>query len=689
MLIAGIPDNLVAGVLEVTLKEAWWKPQRDSPRPPKPIQSRQAMGRGKQKSIGREPSRVDRQFRTSAAAAFAFALMLFVLLAGPSPAQAAIPFERCEEAGAEEWECATVPVPLDWTGQVPGAIDLEVRRYRPPGTPDPSAKLPFVALAGGPGQSATSVAGLFPRALAPALDEYQLIVYDQRGTGLSGPLFCPDFKEEELETEDGEIDLTEFTRRQIERCAEQLGPKRAFYTTLDSARDINWIRESLDAPRIGIGGISYGTYVSAVYAQQFPNHTDRIILDGVVPPNGGMPAFNLETFTAARQVLRRQCDGGRCSEVTPTPVGDVRRVVGRMSGSKEQSLFHAIESGDLNPALRGGQPAALRAKIKGDGALLRRFLKLAGAGDGDAAKASEASDEDLSQELRQNSQTLQVTTRCTDLVPPWPQSMAPGAERNRLYSNALTAIPNGRYLPFGKPAVQISAAASFCLRWPLTDTGPPPPHPAFPDVPTLIINGTADLRTPADSAIEAARDFAPGAELVLVEGYGHSVLGRAECVESAVASFFADQPVGDPCADADEWARIESLPPRSIRQVKPAAGIGGKRGRTVASVLDTFNDSIWVLNVRLATGLTKASTRGLRGGKFTYASTPKRLSLRFKRLAYVPGVKLNGKLSSTGGEFVGQLRIRGKKAARGKLRFKANGTLFGRLNGKRVRYRPN
>lgn len=32
-LIAGIPDNLVAGVLEVTLKEAWWKPQRDSLRP--------------------------------------------------------------------------------------------------------------------------------------------------------------------------------------------------------------------------------------------------------------------------------------------------------------------------------------------------------------------------------------------------------------------------------------------------------------------------------------------------------------------------------------------------------------------------------------------------------------------------------------------------------------------------------
>ena len=632
-----------------------------------------------------------RRYRLGVGLAAVLALgLLFLLSTGLTPAGAAIPFERCQEEGAEDWECAKHTVPLDWTGKVPGTIDLEVRRYRPPGSPDPSAKLPFVALAGGPGESATGAASLFSQAYSPALADYQLIVYDQRGTGLSGALYCPALKGEELEADD--TVPPDVDRKVIARCAEQLGPKRAFYTTVDSTRDIDSIRQALGAPRIGIGGVSYGTYVSAVYAQQYPARTDRIILDGVVDPGAGISPFNLPTLGAVPRVLREQCEGGRCAKVTSTPVGDLRRIVGRVSAQEEQALVSAIIAGDSNPALRGGQPAAFRSRVNGDKAPYQRFLRLAGSGDeGEAAQTSGSSEDRLAQELRVNSQTLQVTTRCTDLAPPWPQAIPPGSQRNRLFSNALAAVPPNKYSPFGRPALtgggQAITSGSFCLKWPLTDSAPLPEHPPFPDVPTLIVNGTADVRTPAENAIEAARDFTTDGELVLVEGYGHALVDRVECLEAVYEDFFADQSIGDPCAGTDAWAEIQPLPPRKLRQVKPDRGIRGKRGRTLAAARATVDDAEWVF---FADGALKSTTDGLRGGKFKYEFDVKTRKARFvlKRLSYVPGVRLSGELlRKASGKITGRVRIRGKKAARGKLNFKPNGNVVGRLNGNRVRYR--
>ncbi len=615
-------------------------------------------------------------------------LLAFLLLSAwlAAPAHAAIPFERCEEVGAEDWECATHTVPLDWSGKTPGTIDLEVRRYRPPGSPDPSAKLPFVALGGGPGESATNIADLFSRALAPALADYQLIVYDQRGTGLSGPLYCPALKDEELEGDDS--DPYDVNRREAARCAGSLGAKRAFYTSLDSARDIDSIRQALDAPRVGISGISYGTYVAAVFAQQYPARTDRIVLDSVVPPTG-LPAFGLDTFEAIPRVLHEQCEGGRCAGVTPAPVGDLRRIISQARAPElELILFRSLFNGDLNSPLRGGQPAAFRSKVKGDTAPFERFYSLA-LGFDEAAGAGGSGEDELQQQLREFSSALNITTRCTDLTPPWPRSTPPGAERNRLFRNALAAVPRDSYFPFGRPAVSGNTTAGNCLRWPLTNSAPPPEHPPFPDVPTLILNGTADIRTPAENAIEAARDFAPDAGLVLVEGYGHSLLVNVECTEAAVASFFAGQPIGDPCAGTDEWAEIEPLPPRTLRQVRPLSGSRGKRGRTLAAAIATVEDARWVTRVKRASGFSKFTTGGLRGGRLNGDGKRKRARLALKRLTYVRGVRLGGKLklSLEDGSVAGRVRVRGKKAARGRLKFRPNGNVVGRLGGKRVRYR--
>ena len=60
---------------------------------------------------------------------------------------------------------------------------------------------------------------------------------------------------------------------------QRAGAKRRFYSSIDSARDIDLLRAQLGLDRIAIGGISYGTYVSQVYARLFPSRTERLLLD--------------------------------------------------------------------------------------------------------------------------------------------------------------------------------------------------------------------------------------------------------------------------------------------------------------------------------------------------------------------------------------------------------------------------
>jgi hypothetical protein len=73
-----------------------------------------------------------------------------VAAGAPGDAAAALRFQPCPDANGVE--CATLQVPLDRTGRVPGTVSLFVRRVeaRP-------SRGTMLLLAGGPGQSSASV----------------------------------------------------------------------------------------------------------------------------------------------------------------------------------------------------------------------------------------------------------------------------------------------------------------------------------------------------------------------------------------------------------------------------------------------------------------------------------------------------------------------------------------------------
>src|SRR5438445_13901413 len=99
------------------------------------------------------------------------------------PFAAALTFAPCQASPG--FDCATLPVPLDRSGGIGGTITLGVERRAAALAPAASAVL---ALAGGPGQATLPLDDFIAKTMSPALATRDLILFDQRGTGTSGPL---------------------------------------------------------------------------------------------------------------------------------------------------------------------------------------------------------------------------------------------------------------------------------------------------------------------------------------------------------------------------------------------------------------------------------------------------------------------------------------------------------------------
>src|ERR1700758_5435576 len=151
-------------------------------------------------------------------------LLLTAGLASAPAARASAPsLSPC--ASAPGFYCTTIAMPLDRSGATPGTVNLAVEVHFAGSSQSQTA---LVALAGGPGQAALPLAPFVLKALAPALATRDLIVFDQRGTGSSGPLSCPAL----------EVLFAGTVAQQLERCALQIGPARGAFTTAESVEDI-------------------------------------------------------------------------------------------------------------------------------------------------------------------------------------------------------------------------------------------------------------------------------------------------------------------------------------------------------------------------------------------------------------------------------------------------------------------
>src|SRR5439155_4048850 len=69
-----------------------------------------------------------------------------------------------------------------------------------------------------------------------------------------------------------------------QQCEAHSARMLAHVGTQDAARDMDVLRQALGDRRLDYLGFSYGTFLGATYADLFPTHVGRFVLDGAIDP---------------------------------------------------------------------------------------------------------------------------------------------------------------------------------------------------------------------------------------------------------------------------------------------------------------------------------------------------------------------------------------------------------------------
>jgi pimeloyl-ACP methyl ester carboxylesterase len=602
------------------------------------------------------------------------ALQVLLLAAGlvlfaPPPAGGAVAFGPCD--APPPLQCASLDVPLDRSGQVPGVVRLAAVRRLAPTNPTNSA---VVAFAGGPGQAATPLAVPFGDVMAPALATRDLLVFDQRGTGGSTPLRCAFFG----------TSLTAIGNR----CAGEIGAARAYYTTPASVEDLETLRAQIGYAKLVLYGVSYGTKVALEYAARHPDRVESLVLDSLVLPNGP-DTLQRSTFAAMRRVLGDLCANDACANISRDPAADLAGQVKRLgrkplrgrltdgsgrrlkAGMSRSDLLNILLSGDNNPTLRAELPAALTSARRGDSSPL---LRLAARSAGIINLRRQAGGSDFSD-------AVFAATICEEGTFPWDRAVG-GRARAKQAKARVTELGDELFYPFDGSSALATEIIELCVGWPVAAPAPAPTGP-IPNIPTLVINGAADLRTPLEDA-NRIREFIPGAQVLQIPHTGHSAAAsddsQEHCALRGVTQFFRNEPV-TPCASSLNPFTPTRVAPTRLQRLP---GIGGKSkvGKTISAAVLTGEDMRrQIIGDLLALGQLPRRAGGLRGGNVTVSSEG---VLSLHHVVYVPGVEVSGRVPLRS-DATQILDIRGAAAARGHIVVTPK-TITGTLGGRRVSF---
>ncbi len=194
---------------------------------------------------------------------------------GGLPDPPSISWAPCADEAVAGFDCADVPVPLDWADARGPAMTVRLRR-RLAVTDPPRGSLWM--LEGGPGAPGAWMLTFADRT-AVAHPDLDILVVDHRGTGESGELRCdPSTDPPSLEC------LTEL--------AQSDGPAIAATSASASARDVAALAQWFGRGQTQLlYGRSYGTFWAHRTVSLAPSVFDAVVLEGPCDAIRGCPSF--------------------------------------------------------------------------------------------------------------------------------------------------------------------------------------------------------------------------------------------------------------------------------------------------------------------------------------------------------------------------------------------------------------
>ncbi|MFF7719068.1 alpha/beta hydrolase [Streptomyces luteogriseus] len=460
--------------------------------------------------------------------------------AGPGGASATGPdlldWTHCGGPGLDpRQQCATLDVPMDYSD--PDSPEIRIAVSRIPSEKPSARRGALLLIPGGPGgDSLADPSGKGQKLPQSVRNAYDLVGFAPRGMAPSTAVDCKLDRQDLGTTKllpwpapDGSVDENMATaRRTADACARNGGELIRHISTANEARDLDRLRAALGEEKISAWGVSYGTYVGAVYSQLFPHRTDRIVLDSNNDPDhtrvtrNWLAAFEVGVEDNFPEFAAWASRPGNPYRVARTPA--------------------AVRSGFLRLAARldrdplpwpGANPPRL------DGNALRQTMlsslydpddypalaqTIRAAREGTAPPVPETPPESV----LQNVTAVGVGTICNDVD--WPDSAA-------AYQKDVAASRAAYPLTAGMPR-----GPMVCAAWPhaprepavrITDRGGPSN--------LLLVQNRRDVATPLAGAQKLRRALGDRAVMVTVNSTGHDAYlanGNA-CGDRAVSRFLA------------------------------------------------------------------------------------------------------------------------------------------------------
>ncbi|MFE3657953.1 alpha/beta hydrolase [Streptomyces sp. NPDC059165] len=491
--------------------------------------------------------------RLCRAAASAAAMVCLASVTGSGPARVARPgpfsgppppplsWSPCPNAPG--FDCATATVPLDYRRPAARTIELAVIRRRATGPGRTVGTLFFNP--GGPGGAGTKALPLVYEAIpAEVRGRFDVVSWDPRGVGDSTAVRCFDTPQEAIDFQRrlpvgfpvGEAERTTWITAQEElgrRCAQRDPELLRHVSTADTARDLDRLRRAVGDPRLNYLGISYGTFLGAVYANLFPAQVRAMVLDANIDPRAWVD-HGFRTDPRLTTFQRTSADLGSAATL-------------------RQFLDLCGRSPTGRCAFSAGSPAATRGKFD----RLMRRLQTAPQGAWTYGRTVGTVVDNL---YAVNPQWTSLATALQDLwqyrepetpapqegPPPYPGyeqieaircAESPNPRDPRLYP-ALEEFGYARSGDVGRVAAWATEA---CATWPVTAADPytgPWDRPTAR--PVLVVNNTYDPATPYQGAVALARELGD-ARLLTVDGYGHAALTNPRsCADAYESRYLVD-----------------------------------------------------------------------------------------------------------------------------------------------------
>ena len=133
---------------------------------------------------------------------------------------------------------------------------------------------PFTVLMGGPGEDAIGSAEIYAREFAPLLQDRDILLVDQRGTGRSAALNCELFSPEEPEASLRDV----FPLAAVEGCEQRVSAQADLtqYTYERFANDLEQIRRALGYGQLNLFAGSRNSSRAGVHADVPTKCADRV-----------------------------------------------------------------------------------------------------------------------------------------------------------------------------------------------------------------------------------------------------------------------------------------------------------------------------------------------------------------------------------------------------------------------------